>query len=298
VLYFECNEDTMRTRLLERGRTGGRSDDNEATIAKRFQLFQEHSVPAVESYAKRGLVTTIRSVGTPEEVYARVRQQFAPTVVLVAAKPFASHAAVMVNMCLETGAARIQASRVLEAEREQNTEDARLLREAEAQKRTPPTDVVVRLLKRAVDAAPTNRVIIEGFPKLVSGGYPGVQDQLDALETVVGTAVQMVMLDNTDAPQQEVSSFRLETEPLVQYFASRGDLLQYDFNDSADHAALLAKATEDLAAQFDPETRAQLQAMRLAALTEEERQRIEQARIDAENDLGAEPEGEEEEEEA
>ena len=35
VLFFDCPEDVMVERLLERGKTSGRSDDNEATIRKR-----------------------------------------------------------------------------------------------------------------------------------------------------------------------------------------------------------------------------------------------------------------------
>lgn len=29
VIYFECTEDELKRRLLERGKTSGRSDDNE-----------------------------------------------------------------------------------------------------------------------------------------------------------------------------------------------------------------------------------------------------------------------------
>merc|ERR1711991_599120 len=100
----------------------------------------------------------------------------------------------MVNLCLETGAVRIQAKRILEAERERDSVEGAQLRAAAAQKRTPPADVVVKLLKREIDRAPTNNIIVEGFPSIVSDGFPGVQDQIDALQGV-GETVKMVLLD-------------------------------------------------------------------------------------------------------
>lgn len=35
VLFFDCPPDVMEQRLMERGKTSGRSDDNEETIRKR-----------------------------------------------------------------------------------------------------------------------------------------------------------------------------------------------------------------------------------------------------------------------
>lgn len=41
VIFFDCPEDAMVERLLERGKTSGRSDDNEETIRKRFETFRK-----------------------------------------------------------------------------------------------------------------------------------------------------------------------------------------------------------------------------------------------------------------
>lgn len=38
MLFFECSENTLEERLLERGKTSGRADDNIASIKKRFQV--------------------------------------------------------------------------------------------------------------------------------------------------------------------------------------------------------------------------------------------------------------------
>lgn len=50
VLAFDCPEEVMRERLLARGQTSGRADDNEETIVKRFRTFVEQSKPVIERY--------------------------------------------------------------------------------------------------------------------------------------------------------------------------------------------------------------------------------------------------------
>jgi len=75
VLFFDCPEDVMTTRLL--GRNEGRTDDNIETIKKRFKTFQDSSMPVVEHYENKGKVRSVAAVAAPEEVYADVKTHFA-----------------------------------------------------------------------------------------------------------------------------------------------------------------------------------------------------------------------------
>jgi len=45
VLFFSCTEEIMKKRLLKRGETSGRVDDNEASIIKRFKTFETQTQP-------------------------------------------------------------------------------------------------------------------------------------------------------------------------------------------------------------------------------------------------------------
>jgi UMP-CMP kinase len=49
----------MLERLLKRGETSGREDDNIETIKKRFKTFLETSMPVVEHFKKQGKVKTV-----------------------------------------------------------------------------------------------------------------------------------------------------------------------------------------------------------------------------------------------
>ena len=61
VLFFDCPEATMEERLLERGKTSGRADDNIETIKKRFATFVETSMPVVDHFDAQGKVCKVQA---------------------------------------------------------------------------------------------------------------------------------------------------------------------------------------------------------------------------------------------
>ena len=73
ILYFECPEEELLKRLINRGKTSGRADDNMDSIKKRFKTFQDASFPVIEYYGEKGLVKSISCLGSTDEVYMRTK---------------------------------------------------------------------------------------------------------------------------------------------------------------------------------------------------------------------------------
>lgn len=73
TLFFDCPEDVMEERLLNRGKTSGRADDNMESIRKRFRTFVETSMPVVDEFEKQGKVVKVEAVKSPDEVYEVVK---------------------------------------------------------------------------------------------------------------------------------------------------------------------------------------------------------------------------------
>ncbi|KAI0514811.1 uridylate kinase [Xylaria bambusicola] len=69
VLFYDCPEEEMERRLLERGKTSGREDDNAESIRKRFRTFIETSMPVVDYYEKQNRVVRIRANVPPDDVF-------------------------------------------------------------------------------------------------------------------------------------------------------------------------------------------------------------------------------------
>jgi len=76
VLFFDCPEEVMEARLLKRGESSGRTDDNIQSIKKRFKTFIDQTIPVVAHYEKEGKVRRINSDVPPDYVYSEVKQLF------------------------------------------------------------------------------------------------------------------------------------------------------------------------------------------------------------------------------
>ncbi|KAK2989112.1 hypothetical protein RJ640_018901, partial [Escallonia rubra] len=74
VLLFECSNEVMRSRLLNRNQ--GRADDNSATIAKRLELYLESTLPVVDYYSSKGKVYKVNGEQPIEEVFEAVKCVF------------------------------------------------------------------------------------------------------------------------------------------------------------------------------------------------------------------------------
>ncbi|KAG0171106.1 bifunctional uridylate/adenylate kinase [Apophysomyces sp. BC1034] len=76
VLYFECPEEVMLKRLLKRGESSGRVDDNIESIKKRFRVFTETSFPVIEAFETQNKVQKVSCDKAVEDVYGEVKVIF------------------------------------------------------------------------------------------------------------------------------------------------------------------------------------------------------------------------------
>ena len=76
MLFLEVSEAEMESRLLKRGLSSGRSDDNRETIAKRFHTFLQDSMPVIETFERRGCLRRVDAAASEDVVFDRVCQAF------------------------------------------------------------------------------------------------------------------------------------------------------------------------------------------------------------------------------
>jgi len=70
VLFFTTTEEVMLSRLLERGKTSGREDDNVESIKKRFHTYKSDTMPVIQYYETKDKVAEVDSSASVEEVHA------------------------------------------------------------------------------------------------------------------------------------------------------------------------------------------------------------------------------------
>jgi adenylate kinase len=69
ALFLEAPEEELIKRLILRGQTSGRSDDNEAVIKQRLINYHDLTSPVAEYYKHRGLFTSINGVGDIKTIF-------------------------------------------------------------------------------------------------------------------------------------------------------------------------------------------------------------------------------------
>jgi adenylate kinase len=73
VLALEVSEEELVKRLLNRGKTSGRSDDtNEEVIRKRFNVYSSETTPVAEHYKKARKFQSIKGEGTVDDIFKAI----------------------------------------------------------------------------------------------------------------------------------------------------------------------------------------------------------------------------------
>lgn len=72
VIGLEVPDDELTTRLIERGKSSGRADDNAETIRQRLQVYHNTTSPLREYYVRDGSYKAIHGLGSIDEIFERI----------------------------------------------------------------------------------------------------------------------------------------------------------------------------------------------------------------------------------
>lgn len=70
MLELDVPNEMLIERLVNRGKTSGRADDNEETIRKRLDVYNNQTAPLIEWYEKEGKRYAVKGYGELEEINA------------------------------------------------------------------------------------------------------------------------------------------------------------------------------------------------------------------------------------
>ncbi|MDD3079303.1 MAG: adenylate kinase [Paludibacter sp.] len=74
LLDLQVENRELINRLLKRGETSGRSDDNMETIKKRLQVYETKTAPVSDFYKKLGKYSGVNGMGTIDEIFGRIAE--------------------------------------------------------------------------------------------------------------------------------------------------------------------------------------------------------------------------------
>lgn len=73
VIGLEVNDEELIKRIIARGQTSGRADDNAETAQKRLDTYYSQTLPLKDFYVKEGKYSKIQGVGSIDEIYASIK---------------------------------------------------------------------------------------------------------------------------------------------------------------------------------------------------------------------------------
>ncbi|KAJ7339397.1 hypothetical protein OS493_005792 [Desmophyllum pertusum] len=217
VLYFECSPDSMKRRLVARGETSGRVDDNEETIVKRLEMFENETKPVIEYYESQNKVKKILAEGSPDEVFAQVSNIFENLpnrkstslhdydVTFITGPPGTGKTDLGRTLAEATGRTHLSVGQILREEAKQETEEAQAINQAITTGVLVAADLVLTLLTRMLEKEEKN---LNGY---CIDGYPRTEEQLDQFKQKVSDYNRIIVIESNEEEMDRVVKERAET---------------------------------------------------------------------------------------
>lgn len=74
VVGLEVQDEELIKRIIARGKTSGRSDDNEETARKRLATYYNQTLPLKDFYINEGKYAAIEGEGSIEEIFSNIKK--------------------------------------------------------------------------------------------------------------------------------------------------------------------------------------------------------------------------------
>jgi adenylate kinase family enzyme len=217
MLCFHCPDELMFSRMVKRGATSGRADDNETTARKRIATHHAQSVPSIEYYRSQGILYDVDASAEASITWPMVLPLFIdpadlPDVVYVVGGSAQSRAQCQ-QAAESTGHGYLHFPDLLEKEAKRNANaPSRMVADALQAGLPVPMSIQLNLLRRALHQLPKPKkyALVYGFPKTIG-------DVLDTEKRFKDPAFLVLLAE--DAP-----AYTHQEQAIITYFRTRGML--------------------------------------------------------------------------
>lgn len=165
VLYYDCPTEIMTQRILERGKTSGRTDDNEETALRRMRVFEEQTKPVVNYYRKLGLLRTVDASGGPGEVYDSTRKYVNPTFVLALGRPGSGVSTIVEKLSKQYSYEILDINELLRIEVSLQSDIGRDIDEFLRDHRIISVSMLINVVRSAIARTNNDHFILMNFPR-------------------------------------------------------------------------------------------------------------------------------------
>lgn len=178
LINLQVPEEESVRRLLERGKSSGRSDDNEEVIRNRLREYHGKTLPVLDFYEEKGLRVDVDGTGTVEEVreevsrIARAQYNKRPVSLVVFGFPGSGRGSQARALAEEFGLEFIATGRMLDEEIAAGTDIGKRVKHLYEIGQLVPDEIIIPLIERRLERDGDVRgFIFKGFPRTLVQSY-------------------------------------------------------------------------------------------------------------------------------
>jgi len=178
LINLQLPEEESVKRLLERGKSSGRKDDNETVIRNRLREYADKTVPVLMYYADKGLLHEMDANQSVEEVHqsidAILQKELSRTLfnLVLFGFPGSGRGSQGKALADKYGLEFVATGAMLEKEMASGTRLGRKIRDLYENGQLVPDEIVVPLIERRIEDSPgVKGFIFKGFPRTLVQSY-------------------------------------------------------------------------------------------------------------------------------
>ncbi len=195
LISLTVPEEESVARLLNRGLTSGRSDDNEKVIRNRLKEYNEKTLPVLQFYRDKGIYVEVNGIDTIENVNLAItkiiNQELSKSLfnIVLFGYPGSGRGSQGKALAREFGLEYVATGAMLEQEIAANSETGKKIRELYENGQLVPDEIVVQLIeKKLAHSKGVKGFIFKGFPRTLVQSYI-----LDGLLKKYGSSISKII---------------------------------------------------------------------------------------------------------
>ncbi|KAF0202652.1 MAG: adenylate [Bacteroidetes bacterium] len=229
LISLNVPEEESVKRLLLRGKTSGRSDDNEQVIRNRLKEYNDKTLPVLQFYKDRGIYVEVDGTTGIENVHKQIteiiKQELTKSLfnIVLFGYPGSGRGSQGKALARHFGLEYVATGPMLDQEIKNNTETGRKITELYENGQLVPDEIVVQLIeKKLSESKDIKGFIFKGFPRTLVQSYI-----LDGLLKKHGSSISQII--EIEVPTLELISrldARSKTEGCMPYDNSTAKIVK------------------------------------------------------------------------
>lgn len=229
LISLELEEEQSVTRLLERGKSSGRSDDNEKVIRNRLMEYYNKTLPVLQFYKDKGIHFPINGANSIDKVNNDISEVLQNELsksllnIVLFGYPGSGRGSQGMALAKKYGLEYVATGKMLDQEIEKKTETGKRIQELYESGKLVPDEIVVQLIEQKIENSKGIKgFIFKGFPRTLVQSYI-----LDGLLKKHGSAISKIL--EIEVPTLELISrldARSKTDRCMPYDNSTAKIVK------------------------------------------------------------------------